>query len=202
MKKLLMISVVAVSLAIGAFGGNLLTKSMTSGSSYTNIYESDGKGRIEVFGQMSGYNTPTLYNKLQALKSQGISELEIFIMSPGGVVVDAFGFCDLISKAKSEGFHVTTIARGMVASAAVPVFLSGDHRIAGPSTVFMLHKPGRPDPCDGNCKEYFDINEHIYINLVADHCDLTYEEVDKYCADETWFTAKEAKRFGMVDEIG
>lgn len=157
---------------------------------------------LSVFGQMNGYSVSMFYRQFNEARVTGVKEVKIFIMSPGGIVVETFALCDMIKKAQADGIHVTTIAYGMVASAAVPVFLCGDTRTAGPNTVFMLHKPDLAI-CgeDEDCLELYAMDEKLYIQLIVDHCNLTHKEVDELCAAYTWFTAKEAMRYGMVDRI-
>jgi len=201
-KDFMLVIVLAMVIAIGGFSAyrQLTTEPRIFVAS--QLTEHDGIGRVEIWGQMLGFATYNLYDKFQVFKAQGIKEVHIFIMSPGGAVVDAFGAVDAINKAKSEGMYIVTIARGMVASAAVPVFCAGSYRIAGANTQFMLHKPDREYVTDENDIELYDLTEHMYTRIVADNCDLTYQEVDKLCTDFTWFTAKEAMRYGMVDRIG
>jgi len=133
---------------------------------------------------------------------EGKTELKIFVMSPGGMAYDFMGAVDVIKLAQNHGIHVTTEAFGLVASAAVPVFISGDTRIAGPNTQFMVHHI----QTEGYVLTEDDIEcitmlENFYIKHVAEHSDLTEEEVDKMMDEVTFFTAKQAKRYGMVDEI-
>lgn len=201
MKRLLVILAVAASLCLGGLAGHFGLKEKEVEVSHYNLWAIDGIGRVEIWGELTGYATLSLYNSFQLFRAQGIKEVHVFIMSPGGIAVDAFGVCDIIEKAKADGIKVVTIARGAIWSGAVPIFLSGSYRIAGPNTVFMLHKPERPEYLDENDLESFDLHERLYISIVANHCDLTYNEVDKLCTEYTWFTAEQAKRYGMVDEI-
>ena len=154
-----------------------------------------------VWGEMSGYTTTDFYNKVRICQESGIRHIEIFLMSPGGLAFDCFGAVDVMEQAKAEGITFTVKAYGLVASAAVPVFVAGDERIAGPNTIFMLHKPEKPSYLDENDLELFNLVERLYISIVAKYCDLTYDEVDKLCNDFTWFTAEQAKRYGMADEV-
>jgi len=157
--------------------------------------------KVYLHGQMNGYTTLMFTHAVDEMIRDGQTRLEVFIMSPGGVVADCFGAVDVLNYAKSRGIKVICVARGMVASAAVPVFAVGDIRIAGPNTVFMLHKPDRTGTVNEDYLEMMDLHEKLYITILADNCQLTYEEIDKYCTEFTWFTAKEAKRWGLVDII-
>ena len=157
---------------------------------------------VVIFGGMTGYSTLQLHQAVSSMLKEGKTELKIFVMSPGGMAYDFMGAVDVIKLAQNHGIHVTTEAFGLVASAAVPVFISGDTRIAGPNTQFMVHHI----QTEGYVLTEDDIEcitmlENFYIKHVAEHSDLTEEEVDKMMDEVTFFTAKQAKRYGMVDEI-
>ena len=151
---------------------------------------------------MVGYSTLQLYNTVNSMLEEGKTDLKIFIMSPGGLAYDFMGAVDVIKFAKNHGIHVTTIAYGIVASAAVPIFISGDLRIAGPNTQFMLHRiqTGSYQLTEDDI-ECITMLEDFYIKHVAEHSSLTEEEVGKMMDEVTFFTAKQAQRYGMVDEI-
>ena len=157
----------------------------------------------EVFGMMTGYSSTYLRHQITYMVEKGQTELKIFIMSTGGIAYDWMATVDLISYAQSLGIHVTTEAFGCVMSAAVPVFLAGDTRIAGPNTQFMVHHIQIPEgyTLTEDDIECVDMLEYMYTKYVADHSDLSFDEVDKYQDDVTFFTAKQAKRWGMVDRI-
>ena len=159
-------------------------------------------GEVTIWGEMSGYSTITLHNEITRMLEAGKTELRIFIMSPGGIAYDFMGAVDVIKFAKAHGIHVTTIAYGCVMSAAVPVFVAGDTRIAGPNTQFMLHRIQTGDyNLSEDDKECITMLEDFYVKFVAEHSSLTEEEVGKMMDEVTFFTAKQAKRYGMVDEI-
>jgi ATP-dependent protease ClpP protease subunit len=157
---------------------------------------------VQIWGQMVGYSTLSIHNAVERMLKEGKTELEIFIMSPGGTAYDFTGSVDAIKYAQNEGIHVTTKAFGCVMSAAVPVFVAGDIRIAGPNTQFMVHRINT----EGYVLSEDDIEcitmlEDLYVKFVASHSSLTEEEVGKMMDEVTFFTAKQAERYGMVDEI-
>ena len=162
----------------------------------------NSSGEVTIWGQMTGYSTLMLHNEIVKMLEEGKTELRIFIMSPGGMAYDFTGAVDTIKFAQNHGIHVTTIAYGLVMSAAVPVFVAGDTRIAGPNTQFMVHRINT----EGYVLTEDDIEcitmlEDFYVKFVAEHSSLTEEEVGKMMDEVTFFTAKQAQRYGMVDEI-
>jgi len=154
-----------------------------------------------IWGEMSGYTTLDFYNKMRVCQESGIKHIEIFLMSPGGIAFDCFGAVDVMEQAKAEGIKFTVKAYGLVASAAVPIFVAADERIAGPNTIFMLHKLEKPSYLSKDDLELYDLTMRLYTSIVDKYCNLTYDEVDKLMTEFTWFTAEQAKRYGMVDEV-
>ena len=45
-----------------------------------------------------------------------------------------------------------------------------------------------------------DLRTELYEIYVA-HTDKTFEEIEKDCLRDNWMTAKEAKEYGLVDEV-
>lgn len=191
MKKKLLVIVVAVAVMLGCVFGCVTTQGPAVSIE-----------RISIFGTMTGYSSLSLHSRIETMIENGQTELKVFIMSPGGIACDFTGAVDLIKYAQSKGIHVTTEAYGCVMSAAVPVFVAGDTRIAGPNTQFMVHRI----VTEGYQLTEDDIEcvtmlEGFYIKHVAAHSNLTEAEVGKMMDDVTFFTAKQALRWGMVDQI-
>lgn len=45
------------------------------------------------------------------------------------------------------------------------------------------------------------ISTQTYADIVSSHCNLSSEEIIDMMQEDTWFTANQAKEWGMVDEI-
>ena len=63
-----------------------------------------------------------------------------FINPPGGDAFFGLALADQLERAKREGFHITAHASGIVASAAVPVFMVAERCLAVPGTIFVVHE--------------------------------------------------------------
>jgi ATP-dependent protease ClpP protease subunit len=66
-------------------------------------------------------------------------EITLFVCSGGGMVVPAISFYEWI---KIHKIPLITVAMGEVASAAIPLFLSGKPRKATPHSWFIIHPSG------------------------------------------------------------
>ena len=141
-------------------------------------------------------------------KYKGIRKIHVYINSGGGSAFAGLGFADNILTAIADGFTVTTEANGIVASAAVPIFAVGQHRTSTRGTMFMIHEgkmfkmfaeESRNDL--SSQKKMMDMIEDRYNLLLKDHSKLSLEQIANMCAVTTWFTAEEALKFGLVDEL-
>jgi ATP-dependent protease ClpP protease subunit len=143
------------------------------------------------------------------LKRYGIETIHVYVNSGGGTMTTAFAIVDIFERLKREGFKIITEAHGMVASAAVPVFLAGNTRIATKSTTFLLHPPkidsyGFSSDTINTLKAKetaMSMMKDIYCRIVSKYSDLSTGKLSKLMEEDTWFTAGQAQEWGMVDEL-
>jgi ATP-dependent Clp protease protease subunit len=141
-------------------------------------------------------------------KTTDIRTLNLFINSPGGDAFSGLALADQIERAKKADFHVVAHASGIVASAAVPVFAVCTERLAAPGTIFMIHEtsiwkwPGRETSSDIRSQnELMDLLRNRYLSKLAQYSKLTEEKWGELENKTTWFSAMQAKEWGLVDEI-
>lgn len=161
-----------------------------------------------IWSHISGNDTLALFKTIQVMKYKKLTKLYIYLNSGGGSAFDGLGICDVILAAQNDGLSVTVEANGLVASAAVPIFAVCQKRISAPGTIFMIHEVSLfkfiSDEKKGDLvaqTKMVDLLESRYNQLIADHSKLSVEELKTKCKDTTWFTAKEALEWGLVDEI-
>ena len=148
-----------------------------------------------------------LWLDLQILKTRGIKNIHVYIDSGGGNVFSGLSYASQLVAAWPF-FDITTYAMGSVASAAIPIFLAGEHRIASANTLFMIHKGSLRKPptieTQADLKsqtEMMDLIEENYNKILTQRSTLTKEELIEKAEKSTWFTAQQAKAWGMVEEI-
>jgi ATP-dependent Clp protease protease subunit len=166
---------------------------------------------VKIYSTLSVFDVSNLHNDIKYLfKMTNIRKLNIFINSPGGDAFSGLALADQIERAKRFGFEVTMEASGIVASAAVPVFAVGTkgRRFATPGTVFMVHEasiwkwPGRETASDIRSQgKLMDLIRDRYIEKMVANTNLTKEEWENMEVKTTWFSAEEAKEWGLVDII-
>ena len=96
----------------------------------------------------------------------------------------------------------------MSASATVPVFAVCNERLAAPGTIFMVHEasiwkwPGRETASDIRSQnELMELLRNRYLDTLAQHSKRTFDEWADMERKTTWFSAEQAKSFGLVDKI-
>ncbi|KKM61621.1 hypothetical protein LCGC14_1529870 [marine sediment metagenome] len=166
---------------------------------------------IKIYSALTVSDVGNLHNDIKYLyKMTNIRKITVFINSPGGDAFSGLALADQIERAKRLGFEVTMEASGIIASAAVPVFAVGTKgkRFAAPGTVFMVHEasiwkwPGRETASDIRSQgKLMDIIRDRYIEKMSANTNLSKEEWELMEIKTTWFSAEEAKEWGLVDII-
>ena len=166
---------------------------------------------VKLYSSLTVSDVSNLHNDIKYLyKMTNIRKINIFINSPGGDAFSGLALADQIERAKRLGFEITMEASGIIASAAVPIFAVGTKgkRFAAPGTVFMVHEasiwkwPGRETASDIRSQgRLMDIIRDRYIEKMSANTILSKEDWEMLELKTTWFSAKEAKEWGLVDKI-
>jgi len=141
------------------------------------------------------------------LESQSKTKpISLYINSPGGTVHDGlFTIYDAINYVECP---IRTVCLGEAASAAAVILAAGTSgmRLATPNSLIMIHQmqiselSGKGTDIERESLRIKEWNERLFETL-ARHSGHTIEEIAKVCNDDTYFTAKQAKEFGLIDEI-
>ena len=159
--------------------------------------------------RIGSWSSSSMWSDLKLLQKNGIKELVIYMNSPGGAAFQGMSMADELRIFKESGISVIMEGRGLIASAAIPVLVSGDHRIASKNTVFLIH-PAALQKWGAFTETLKDLEsqakmikmcQEAYANVVAKNSNLNTQEVLKMMEKDTWITAKEALDMGLVDEI-
>jgi len=163
---------------------------------------------MTIFAGLSVSDTRAFWMDIQVLKSKKIYNIDIWINSPGGSAFDGLALSDEIITAQDMGFNIRAYASGIIASAAVPVFAVCKQRYAKPSTIFMVHEaalwkwPGRETHSDIISQgKLMNLLQETYLNKLARHSKLSFEEWHVMEARTSWFSALEAMSYGIVDVV-
>lgn len=131
-------------------------------------------------------------------------DISIYINSPGGSVYAGLGIYDTMQYINSK---VATICTGMAASMAAVLLVAGaqGRRSALKHSRVMIHQPmggaqGQASDIEITAREIQKLKKELYM-IIADHSGKPFEQIEKDSDRDYWMTAKEAKEYGMIDEI-
>ena len=131
-------------------------------------------------------------------------DIQIYINSPGGEVYSGLGIYDTMQFIKPD---VATICTGIAASMAAVLLCAGAEgkRSALPHSRVMIHQPsggaqGVASDMEINLKEMLKLKNELY-EIIAKHSKQPFAKVYKDSERDYWMIAREAKEYGMIDEV-
>ena len=142
---------------------------------------------------------------LQSFKKEldnlgNISDLNIFMNTPGGEVFVATTICSMLQRLKDSGTKIHTYVDGLCASAGTFILMMGDDINIYENSVIMIHKP--INYCYGNtidfqkCIDVLDtIENSTMIPLYMKKSKVDQEEIKELINEESWLGAEQ------IDEV-
>ena len=131
-------------------------------------------------------------------------DIQFYINSPGGAVTAGMAIYDTMQYIKAD---VSTICIGMAASMAAFLLAAGAEgkRMALPNAEIMIHQPaagtqGKVIDMAIDVERFLRIKKRMN-KILADNTGRTVEEIQQDTERDHWFTADEAKEYGLVDQV-
>ena len=128
----------------------------------------------------------------------------LYINSPGGHVHAGFAVYDTMNHIKPD---VSTICVGMAASMGSIILSSGTKgkRFVLPNAEVMIHQPiggaeGQATDIEISAKHILQSKDRL-AKILAKNTGKTAEQTNKDMDRDYWFTAEEAKKYGLIDKI-
>ena len=171
-----------------------------------DIYSRLLKDRIIFLGTDVNEATANLIvAQLLFLQAEDASkDIYFYINSPGGSVYDALAIYDTMQYVTND---VQTVGIGVQASAAAFLLSSGTKgkRFILPNATVMIHQPSSGTRGKVTDQE-IDLRESLRIKklleeIMAGNTGQKVEKIHEDLERDKWLTAKEAKTYGIVDEI-
>lgn len=131
-----------------------------------------------------------------------VKSLSVRINSPGGSVSDGFA---MMASLASHPATVDTVIDGWAVSAASVLAMAGRTITAAENAILMIHRAW--SVAVGNVSDMAKAQEMLAKHdeqIAATYAKRTgkpVEDIEAAMDAETWFTAAEAKEFGLVNEI-
>jgi ATP-dependent Clp protease protease subunit len=131
-------------------------------------------------------------------------DIQVYLNSPGGSVYAGLGIYDTMQYINPD---VATICTGMAASMGAVLLCAGANgkRTALPHARVMIHQPmagtqGQASDMEIAVKEVLKMKKELY-EIIANHSGQKFDKVEEDSDRDYWMTAKEAKEYGMIDEV-
>ncbi|MEX1012731.1 MAG: ATP-dependent Clp protease proteolytic subunit [Waddliaceae bacterium] len=132
--------------------------------------------------------------------------ITMVINSPGGSVDDGFAIWD---QAKLISSPVYTLVTGIAASmgSVLSLCAAPKKRFATKNARIMIHQPmisgviqGQATDLDIQAKEILKTRDKL-IQIYVDHTGKDYDTIKLAIDRDTWMTAEEAKKYGLIDHV-
>ncbi len=131
-------------------------------------------------------------------------DISLYINSPGGVVTSGLAIYDTMQYIRPD---VATICIGQAASAGSLLLCAGapGKRFALPHARIMMHQPsggvrGQASDIAIQAEQLIYIKK-LMAERIAHHTGQTVEQVQADSERDRWFTAEQAKAYGLVDNV-
>jgi ATP-dependent Clp protease protease subunit len=133
-------------------------------------------------------------------------DIIFYINSPGGVTTSGFAIYDTMQYVKPD---VSTICLGMAASMASFLLVGGakGKRFALPNSEIMIHQPSISGGLSGQATDIRIYADRILktkkklIEIYSEKSGQTKEKLEYDMERDNFMTSKEAKEYGLIDEI-
>jgi ATP-dependent Clp protease protease subunit len=154
-------------------------------------------------GDFDEENCDILIKKLLYLQNKDIKTITIYLDSYGGYVTDFFKVYDILNTIKC---NVNIIATGKASSAGGLLLLSGTKRYAHKHTAIMLHELSGSSGYSKLSEQKLSIEHNIKLQqqmneIILNKTKLTKKDLIDYKFKDIYFTAEEALKVGIIDEI-
>src|SRR5205085_11506398 len=127
-----------------------------------------------------------------------------YINSPGGSVIDGLAIYDTMQLVKPQ---ISTICVGLAASMGAVLLAGGaaHKRYALPNSKILIHQPwggfrGQASDIEIHAREMLNTKKRL-TEILAKHTGQTVKTVERDTDRDTFFTAEEAKKYGLIDQI-
>ncbi len=131
-------------------------------------------------------------------------DITIYINSPGGSITAGMAIYDTMQHIKCD---VKTVCVGMAASMGAILLTSGTKgkRYCLPSSEVMIHQPlggaqGQASDIEISAKRIIRMKKQLNA-ILAKNTGQSLSQIQEDTDRDNFFTAKEAKKYGLIDEV-
>ncbi|MEV0155239.1 ATP-dependent Clp protease proteolytic subunit [Micromonospora sp. NPDC050686] len=131
-------------------------------------------------------------------------DITLYINSPGGSVTAGMAVYDTMRYVKND---VATLALGLAGSMGQFLLCAGaaGKRFALPHSRIMMHQPsggfgGTVADITIQAENMLHVKRTMQ-ELIARHSGRTFEEIQRDSDRDRWFTAEQAREYGLIDQV-
>jgi ATP-dependent Clp endopeptidase proteolytic subunit ClpP len=157
---------------------------------------------IDIFDEIGLWGV-TVKDFASSLKAVPMDrDITLRINSPGGSIFDGYAIFNLLTERRDK---VTAKVIGLAASMASIIMLAGKRAIASKNATIMIHNPAAV--AFGESKDMRDMADLLdklqgtLVNTYVSKSGKSEADVKSSMDATTWFTADEAKAWGLIDEV-
>lgn len=172
------------------------------------VNKENGEADIYIYGDISSYDweekrvsSYSLAKELEEL-SEDVGTINVYINSCGGDVAEALAIRSQLKRHKAK---IKTYADGVVASAAVTVFMAGDERIMSNASLIFIHNAWTYGSGDANAfrKQAEDLDKYTEQSIKAyiEHINISEEELKQLMDEETFLDPEQCLEMGFCTFI-
>jgi ATP-dependent Clp protease protease subunit len=136
-------------------------------------------------------------------KEDSTKDIDLYINSPGGSVVDGLAIYDTMQLIKPQ---VSTICVGLAASMGAVLLAGGapGKRYALPNSKVMIHQPwggfrGQASDIEIHAREMLATKRRLN-EILAKHTGQDIKKIEKDTDRDNFLSAEEAKKYGLIDQ--
>jgi ATP-dependent Clp protease protease subunit len=165
--------------------------------------------RREIFlwGEVNDDTAKSIVQRILFFDGQEKKDIRIFINSPGGAISSGLAIYDAMNYARSD---IVTVCMGQAASMGAVLLCAGKKgkRFAWENARVMIHQPliagnmyGPASDLQIQAEEILRIRINLN-EILSKHTGKSIEEIEVDTDRDMFFSAEEAKKYGLVDKIG
>ena len=155
-------------------------------------------------GEVDQVSCNTMIAQLLYLSSVDDRDINIYINSQGGSVIDGLALIDTMNFVKCD---ISTTCIGMAASMGAVLLSCGKEgkRFVLPHSRVMIHSvssgfKGHTPDIKIEMEQTIRCQNDIY-NILAKNTKKTFEEIEQLCDRDNWFIGEEAIELGVADKV-
>jgi ATP-dependent protease ClpP protease subunit len=148
-------------------------------------------------GEISKTDVDTLDLKNELDDLNGITDLNIYINSPGGSVFASSTMCSMLQRFRERtGAKIHSFVDGLCASASTYLLMVADDVNFYKNSMMMIHKPmsiamGNANDMKKEIDVLDSIENNMMIPMYMNKAKVSEDEIKELINDETWFSADE-----------